>query len=233
MVKKSGPVPCTLCERSFTSIPNMKQVSGISTYPRRFADSSPQHVRDKHGDTPTPAPPVQDHTPVRPAQGKPPVQPTQGKPPVQPAQGKPPVRPVQGQPPVQHVQGQPPVKPAQGQLPVRPVQGKPPVQPVRTPFFGQTRSAKPRVSPPLRPPVRYAENATRLSLPQKPSNEFGIPHLSLSNVLILEQHKIASHGWKCTKCPALPPFESGTAWQAVRISGLSLSHLLTNSAAFQ
>jgi len=29
----------------------------------------------------------------------------------------------------------------------------------------------------------------------------------------LKQHKLATHGWKCTKCPALPPFENGTAWQ--------------------
>ncbi|KAF9644249.1 hypothetical protein BDM02DRAFT_3122220 [Thelephora ganbajun] len=32
-----------------------------------------------------------------------------------------------------------------------------------------------------------------------------------------EQDKIASHGWRCVKCPKLPPFENGTAWQIVRI----------------
>lgn len=32
-----------------------------------------------------------------------------------------------------------------------------------------------------------------------------------------EQHSITFHSWSCVKCPALPPFENGTTWQAVRI----------------
>ena len=65
MGKNKGSVPCTLCDRTFTSIADMQQVSGFLTSPRNFADFSPQHLRDKRHNTPAQVPIVEARPPVQ------------------------------------------------------------------------------------------------------------------------------------------------------------------------
>ena len=70
-VKNKGPIPCTLCDSRFASIPNLQQVNCFPTFSGNFTDFSPQHLRDKHGIiVKTQAPPAQAQPPVQ----EPPVQ---------------------------------------------------------------------------------------------------------------------------------------------------------------
>ena len=64
-VIQHGPVPCTLCDRTFASIADMQQASGFPISSRQFTDFSPQHIRDKRHDTPTREPPVAAQPPAQ------------------------------------------------------------------------------------------------------------------------------------------------------------------------
>lgn len=77
-VIQHDPVPCTLCDRTFTSILGMQQASGFPTSSRQCTDFSPQHVRDKHNNTPTQVPTVVAQPPVQQPQPQVQVQYEQG-----------------------------------------------------------------------------------------------------------------------------------------------------------
>ena len=67
MGKHQGPIPCTLCDRRFTSLPNLRQASScFPTFPGKFTDFSHQHLRDKHNiNTPTQAPAAEAQPPAQ------------------------------------------------------------------------------------------------------------------------------------------------------------------------
>jgi len=70
-VKNRGPIPCTLCDYRFASIPNLQQVNCFPTFSGNFTDFPPQHLRDKHNiSVKTQAPPAQAQPPAQ----EPPVQ---------------------------------------------------------------------------------------------------------------------------------------------------------------
>ena len=63
--KNKGPIPCTLCDHSFASIPNMQQAGCFPTFPGKHPDFLPQHVRDMHSRASTPAPAVPVSPPLQ------------------------------------------------------------------------------------------------------------------------------------------------------------------------
>jgi len=180
--KNRGPIPCTLCDYRFASIPNLQQVSCFPTFSVKFTDFSPQHVRDKHNiNVKTQAPTVQVQPPAQEpkvkAKSEPKVQP-KNEPQVQ-AKSKPQVQ-TKSKPQVQtksEPQVQTKSKP-QVQAKSKPqvqTKSEPQVQTksepphtVRTsPFYGQRPSAKAGVSLPLPPRIRqHANIASPISPPR-------------------------------------------------------------------
>lgn len=166
VAKKSGPVPCTLCDSGFASIPNLQQVGRFPTFSGNFTDFSPQHLRDKHGIiVKTQAPPAQTQPPAQ----EPPVQ-AKSEPQVQ-AKNEPQAQ-AKSEPQVQ-TKSEPQVQ----------AKSEPP-ETVRTPLFhGRRPSAKAGISPPFPPRIRqHANIASPISPLRTVSDRFGrnLPFLSFS-----------------------------------------------------